>query len=154
MLLYNTTSKNVHLRAHGNWFEFKVDQIKQVNESLGHFIATDKKDFGIVAIPEEFADMTYRASEEGKAKLAEYKANGIANRVAFLNRQKYNLEVSLKKDLDMKNLKLNPHIFATDKDIENMEELLDYKKSREDDETNRLNKVQAINKKLKEFDRE
>lgn len=148
MLIYNATDQEQHVVAFGNHFNLKAQQIKSFNDDIGDFLAKMRRDFGLVSLPEEFEDMEYRNSDEGKAKLAEYRRQGINNRVRYLETIKYNLLVSMKKDLDMAELKIDPKVYASAGEEAALQELLNLQYKKQDEQAEKIKRLTEIEKKL------
>jgi len=144
MLLYNATKMKQSVQAFGNWLTFGPEQIKMVGDEIGKFIVLEKKQYGIVELPSEFEDPSYKESEEGKAMLAEKTAEGRSNRITHLKRLVHNEEVSLKQDLEKAGIKVNPNVFSGDTYLSALHELNEYKRAKEDDEKNRLAEIQRL----------
>jgi hypothetical protein len=152
MLIYNTTNKEVHAVAFGNHFNIPAGKIKSFNDDIGDFLAKNKRYLGLVALPETFDDMEYRASDEGKASLEEYRKQGIAHRVQYLESIKYNLLVSLKKDLDVADMKVDPKVFASPGEMAAMQELLEIKAKHEDANAEKVKQLEILEKKLEKLE--
>lgn len=145
MLLYNTTSEKQSVQAFGNWFSFAPGQMKVVDDKFGDFIAKDKKQYGIVALPQEFAeDITYKESEVGKQILLEKLLEGRGNRINFIRGIMHNEEVSLRQDLEKANLKINPNVFSSELYVKMLEEYKGYKKSDDDAQRERMDRIQRL----------
>jgi hypothetical protein len=110
----NASSKEQSVQAHGAWFTFSAGQIKEMGQSKVDFLTSNKAYMGFVAVPEEFADLDYRNSPEGKAKLEQIRTNGISNRIKHLEWLKNNELKSLRKDMDKANIKAEVESEMTD----------------------------------------
>lgn len=150
MILYNTTDKEQSVKAFGNWFSFKPGQLKNIREEFGTFIVLDKKEYGIVALPDDFEDPSFQNTEEGQRIMAEKRIEGRSNRVRHIQRVMHNEQVSLRQDLEKNGQRINPDLFATDEVVAMYEELAAYKKADDDARHERLNKIVNIKKKLNE----
>jgi hypothetical protein len=140
-LVMNATSREVQVKIHGSWFTFKPEQIKEMHDGKAFHLASTCAYMGFVMVPDEFSDLDYKASKAGKEKLAELKAQGISNRVQYLEMLKDNELVSLKKDLDQKNLKIDPLTFMSKGMEENLKELATYKKASSQVEAERVARI-------------
>lgn len=149
MLLYNATNEEQSVKAFGNWFSFKPKQIKSINDQFGRFIVMDKKEYGIVDLPEEMLDEEYKKSEAGQALLREKTEQGIQQRVNFLKLMVYNAEVSLRRDLDRNNDKSDHRAQMTKGEIEAMRRLVEYQKADEDQIKAQVDEIKDLEKKLK-----
>lgn len=114
-LVLSTDIEPVKVQALGNWFEFKPAQIKLMQKDIADFLTMDKREYGFVALPESLEDED-RSSEVFKKAVAEAQIQGRRNIVAKLNRLRFNLEVSMKKDLEMAGIKADPVSFCDDKE--------------------------------------
>jgi hypothetical protein len=132
VLVYNALPKTVSVKALGNYFSFAPEQIKRMRGEIGHFLIQQKKEMGLVALPQEFEDPNYSQSEDGQRILAEKKVEGINNRSTHLQAQIYNLQHSLAQDLAQADMKVDAHAMATDGDLAAMEELLSYQRAQQD----------------------
>lgn len=127
--LMNALDKEQSIRAHGNWFTFKPKQIKMLRSSLVQFVIKSYRDQGFVEVDQTLAgDPAALATPEGKAALEEKVREGVTNYVDHLNKIVSNLTVSLKRDLDMANIKASPVAFATKQEKEAIREIEKYKK--------------------------
>lgn len=143
-LLYNTTLEEQHVKALGNHFTFKPGQIKMFQDNVAHWIATMRREQGIVSLPAEFEDPEYKESEEGKKALATAKAEGIKNYLEFHRKIVYNNQKSLKQDLEMANLKVDPATLATDGELESMRLVAKYQALKSDDEQKKVDEVKEL----------
>ena len=126
--IFNATNETVNVQAQGNWFSFKPKQIKGIiNPNVAFFLATERADQGLVALPDEFEDLDYRNTPEAKAILKEKEEQGINNFIAALERRVYNNQVSLRQDLEKANQKIDPAALATAGELEAMRKLKEYK---------------------------
>lgn len=148
VLIYNALDKDVRVQAFGNWFTFKPDQIKRMRGPIGNFLHLNKGYMGLIQIQDSFEDPVYRDSEEGKEALRGKKQEGIDRRVQFLSQQIHNLQVSLRQDLDKSNIKVDTHSMATDGDMDAMEELLQYQRSRADAQKEKAEKARVTLRRL------
>lgn len=147
-LIMNATNENVHILVHGNHFEFKPKQIKMFQEHVSRFIETERQDKGLVSLPAEFEEPEFKASEEGKKILAEKEEQGINNFCKALRQVIYNNQVSLRRDLEMANIKASPETYASDGEMKAMELLVKYQRRDEDLAQVRKNKMDELKKQL------
>jgi len=150
MLMYNTTDVEQSIKAFGNWFNWKPGQIRNIQDNFGQFIHTDKKEYGVVSLPEEFEDSTFKDTEQGQAILMEKRIEGRSNRVRHIQRIIHNETVSLRVDLEKAGQKINPDLLMTPEVAKLYDELAAYKKEKDDAQRELMNKVQNIRKKLNE----
>lgn len=104
-LVMNASSREQTVQVHGSWFTFSAGAIKEMNENKAAFLASAKAYMGFVALPDEFSDLDYKGSEEGRRRLEEYRAQGVQSRVRHLEWLKNNELKSLREDMDKKNIK-------------------------------------------------
>lgn len=155
-LVYNPTSEEVRVQAYGNWFTFKPGQYKQMRTEIAEFLTIQKAYTGLIGLPNFITDdiPTDDASEEEKQSfaarkalaIAEAKKLGIERRIKHLNGIVKNLEVSLRRDLEQKNIKMDPYAMATDGEMSAYKELANYKSAQQDESLKRAEEL----KKLKE----
>lgn len=145
-LIYNTTNEQQSVKAFGNWFTFKPKQMKMIDDKLSHFLATEKKEYGLVALKEDFGDPTYLQSPEGQAELAAKENEGVKNYIAHHRSIIYNNQVSLRKDLETANLKIDPATLASDGEIKSMEIVAKYQQQEDDAAQKRVDRVKDLMK--------
>lgn len=104
--IWNPTEETVNTRIFGNHFEFKPGQFKIMKPEFAEFIGRARQHEGLVVLPAEFDPQDeeryiegYDKTPEGKAILAEKKAEGIRNLVAHYEGIVLNNQVALRKDL-------------------------------------------------------
>lgn len=129
-LVMNSTTEKVKVQALGNWFDFAPGQVKSLNDNLAQFLVTDKSYMGFVALPEVI--MEDPTSEEAIKAKEEATKLGRQRRIDYLKRIIYNLEVSLARDMEMKNIKADPRTQATDGELKAYKELAAIKTLSED----------------------
>jgi hypothetical protein len=145
-LIFNATNETQTVKAMGNWFTFKAKQIKLMQENIAGFLAMERADDGLVAIPDVFEDPEYKASPEGQELLAKYEQQGIDAHVAHLRRIIYNNQVSLRQDLEKADLKIDPATLATDGELQAMKLLAFYQKAKDDSAQKRADEVRELMK--------
>lgn len=155
-LVYNPTSEEVKVQAYGNWFSFKPGQYKEMRVEIAEFLTVQKSYLGLVGLPsfitqdipaDEATDAEKESYKTRKADaIAEAKRVGIERRIKHLNNIVKNLEVSLRKDMESKNIKIDAHIMATDGEMLAYKELAKYKSASQDESLKRVEEL----KKLKE----
>lgn len=150
MLLYNATERDQSIKAFGNWFNFKPGQVKNVQENFGRFICMDKKEYGVVELPVEFEDPAFAQTEAGIQIMADRRIEGRTNRVLHIKRILHNETVSLKKDLEIKGEKVNPDVYMMPEVAALYDELVLYKREKDDAQRVLMDKVQSNRKKLNE----
>lgn len=145
-LVYNATEELQSFKAAGNWFTFKPKQMKQMDDAIAHFIATERQEFGMVLLPEELSDPEYKASPEGKELLEQKTEQGINSFVSALRQVIYNNQVSLRQDLQQANIQADPASFASDGELKAMELVAKYQRAKNDDEQKKIDKVKELMK--------
>jgi hypothetical protein len=148
MPILNASIKDVHTKVFGNWHFIKAGQIKNFQADVEQFMATERGSLGLVPVPEEFNDPEYRSSEEGQKELAEYKKQGVMKRVAHLQFLRHNELVSLKQDLEIANIKVDPLIMANPKIEEAFQELVSYQTAQDDADKHRVERMRKLDRKI------
>lgn len=150
-LIYNPLDKRVSVQVVGSWFDFGPGQVKLIhNDNVAHLMVTNKAGEGLVAVPDVVLEQP--GSEEAKAAKAEARKIGVKNRISHLKGIIYNLEVSLQKDLDMKNLKTDPTVFASDGELSAYRELATYKKDIQSAENARAEEIKQLKEAAKDVE--
>jgi arginyl-tRNA synthetase len=148
--IMNALDKEVTTQAFGNHFSFKPGQIKRMRQSLGDFLSREKGYMGLVEVSERlYDDKEYRDSEEGQREISAKREEGINKRVSHLQKVIHNLQVSLRQDLDQADIKADTYAFASDGEIQAMEELHKYQVRHEDANKARIEKARNLERKLK-----
>jgi hypothetical protein len=133
----------------GAHFTFKPRQIKHIyQESIAGLLTSEKKEYGFVSLPEEILDKEFADSPAGKAILEAKRKEGVDAFCKKLRSQLYNLNVSLKQDLDKSNLKVDPRVFASEGDIKAMELLAKYQSRKEDEDQKKVDRIKELEKVL------
>lgn len=149
-LIMNACSINQSVQVHGAWFTFGPGQIKDMQEDKVFFLTSRKGYLGFVTLPDEMADLDFRNSKDGQEILAKAKVEGVGKRIAHLESVRDNELVSLKRDLEQKNIKSDPRSFMSDGAIAAMEELAQYKKKNASETEKRIERVKQLEELLKE----
>jgi hypothetical protein len=149
-LIMNATDETVQVKALGNWFSFNPGQIKVFEDKIAHFIATERKEKGLVDLPDEFMDPAYAQTPEGAKLLADKKKDGVeayCNHLRWLIR---NNEVSLRRDLERANMKIAPELEASEGEMKAYELLAKYQSKKQDETQKKLDRVSELKKAIKE----
>jgi hypothetical protein len=141
VLILNALDKAVHTVAFGNHFNLKPGQMKMFRGEIGAFLDSNKGYMGLIAVPSELSDPEYANSEEGKALLAQKKQEGVNRHVNHLTQVVNNLQVSLRGDLESKNIKAPIETQATDGELSAMEALIHYQREQKDQSKERSEKA-------------
>lgn len=150
----NSLDEDQTIVVWGKHFTFKPRQIKAIHsDEVASFILRERKEFGFIEIPklvtlEEGTVDKYDESPEGKALIEEKRKEGIEEYCRRLRRVVYNLQVSLKKDLAIKNIQMDPLTMATDEDVKHMELLVKYQAKKEDAAQVRIDRAKKLEKLL------
>lgn len=148
--VYNATEEEQSFKAAGNWFTFKPKQIKNMNDDIATFIALNRKEHGVVVLPQEFEDLDYKNSEEGKKVLEKMTAQGVDAYISGLRAIIANNQVSLRQDLEKANIKADPAAFASDGEIAAMRLVKKYNDKKKDMEQEKINEVANLMKEIGE----
>lgn len=141
--VYNPRPETVNIQVCGNWFEFKPEQVKLIyNRNIAHIMTTDKRDEGLVSVSETcYAEPTSEAAV--KEKLIA-KAQGISNRVRFLEKVKNNLFVSLQRDINKSGMQYDALLEATPGEKKALKELAMYKEMQRTDRDADVAELKAL----------
>lgn len=145
-LIYNTTNELQSVKVFGNWFSLKPGQMKNFDEKIAHFIATERRDSGLVALPEAFEDPQFITTDEGKAILAEKREEGIKAYIDHFRKIIANNQIALRQDLERSNIKADPATFASDGELHAMEMVAKYQRDEDDKEQKRIDRVKELMK--------
>lgn len=141
----------------GNTFHFAPRQVKAFyNNDIASVITRIKGEFGFIELPAELEYIAHLKPEQQKNGVApEHKEileskrkEGVEAYCRRLRGLIYNAQVSLRKDLEMANIKADPRTFASEGDVKNMEQLVKYQTSKNDETQVRVDKLKELEKKL------
>lgn len=132
IFIYNALDKEVHTKAFGNHFTFKPKQVKRMRGEIGRFLDSTKGYMGLIAVSDSFEDPAYATTEAGQAELEQKTQEGVQRHINYLQSIVDNLQVNLRRDLDTKNIKADVAAFATDGELEAIDELLGYQRHQQD----------------------
>lgn len=155
--IMNSLDEEQTVSVGGKHFSFKGKQIKPFqSEDIASFILRDRADLGFVEIPQlvtedESAVGDYDKSPAGLSLIEEKRRQGIEAYCARLRKTVYNLQVSLKKDLAIKNMNIDPMHYATDKEVQQMEHLVKYQTRKEDPAQSRVDRAKKLEKALEKI---
>lgn len=148
----NALDEDQTVMVGGKHFSFKGKQIKPFqNDEIADFILKMKSELGFVEIPkltteDESAVDDYDRSPAGHALIEEKRKSGIEAYCRRLKAIVYNLQVSLRKDLAIKNMNIEPSHLASDGDLLHMEQLAKYQTRKEDAGQVRADKIKKLEK--------
>lgn len=148
MPIFNAGNKDVSTRVFGNYHTIKAGQIKNFQEDIERFMTVDRGYLGLVSVPEEFNDPEYRNSEQGRAELLEKRKEGVAKRIAHLQSVIHNETVSLKQDLEIANIKIDPLMLASKGVEDAMIELRDYQYNKNDEEKLKVERLRKLERQM------
>lgn len=122
MLVMNALPWKNHVMVGGKHFEFGPSQMKHIhNDGLANLIVTNKADDGFVAVPcEEDAQPKQEDIEAARER-------GIQNKISALQRVIDNLEIGLRRDLEMKNIKADHLTYASEGELRAYKQLAELK---------------------------
>lgn len=148
-IVMNALDKEQTMVIGGNHFSFKPNQIKVIyNNDIAKFLTGQRAEYGFVPLPDEFEDKAIQESEEGKAAILEARKQGIEAYCRKLREQIFNLKVSLQRDLDQKNFKVDARVFASNGDLDALEELAKYNIAGEDAEQKKIDRIKQLEEKI------
>jgi hypothetical protein len=145
--ILNATKEKQTVKALGKWFVFNPEQVKQMSDDMTLFISQNKTEQGLVALPEQWEDMEWRSSPEGKEALSEAKKLGMEQYIANLRKLIYNNQVSLRADLEKSGIKADPAAFASEGELNAMRLVAQYQAQAEDEAQKRIQEVKELVKK-------
>lgn len=148
MLVLNATNEKISIQALGNWFEFKPKQVKNLTHNLAMFIITERREKGLVHLPDAFEDPEYKNTPDGKAEFALVEQRGIDSFCEALRRRIFNNQVSLRQDLEKGNMKIDPAVLASEGELEAMRLLSKYQQKDDDTAQKKADEVKELLKKI------
>lgn len=150
--IVNVTQEEIQTKIMGNWFTFKPGQKRVIhNKEIAEFIQKDRRDSGLAVLPELIGENEEVSPEEFEQR----KLNAVKEEEAIceeaLNRyvQKYrdvvaNNQIHLRRDLEMKNIKADPAVFASSGELAAMRLVAKYQKRAEDHEQQKIDEVKKL----------
>ena len=151
-VVINATQETITLRLRGNYFTWNPSQKKVIrDEELAHFIMTERSDSGLAVISELVKDDEDVTPEE----LEQRKLDGVGLEEAACHQalERYvskhrdvvaNNQISLRRDLEQKNIKADPAAFASTGELESMKLVAKYQKRAEDAEATKIAEVKKL----------
>jgi hypothetical protein len=151
-VVVNATQEKVTLVLQGNYFTWEPGKEKVIrNPELVKFIQTNKNDYGLAILPdliEDDEDVSPEEFERRKAEHAEQRAlecdQALDRYIKRLRNVIYNNQVSLRRDLEQKNIKADPSSYASDGELEAMRLVAKYQKRAEDSEASKIAEVKKL----------
>ena len=153
-LVWNPTREIVSTKIAGSWFTFKPDTRKAMDEDKCRFISENRKDTGLVILPDQFDPLSehhipgFDDTAEGRAVLEQKAAEGIEGLLSFHKDIIRNNQVALRKDLATK-YPNGDHgrmvaLEMSSGEIHSLEMVAKYQKAKEDNKDAKLKEVQKL----------
>lgn len=148
----NATKENISVKVAGNWFNWGPEKSRVIqNDGIAKFIQMELTDSGLYIVPtlvgedeevtpEELAERKEAAREQIEVAKQTALERYIAKHRAVI----YNNQVSLRRDLEMKNIKADPAAFASEGEINSMRLVAKYQKGSEDAEQAKIDEVKKL----------
>lgn len=149
LIVVNCTKEVQEIKALGSYFKFAVGAKKVMREHLARWIAEQKYEDGLIALPESFNDDEYMQSEAGQEQLKTLMENGLQKYLDGHTRRVNNLIVSRQKDLDQANIKIDVLKTATPGEKESIKILASYQNREEDTSAQELKEMKELLEKAK-----
>ena len=148
----NSTQETITIKVWGNWFTWKPGQKKIIrDEEMAKFISLERKDSGIAVIPELVKDDEDVTPEELEVRRAanvgveEEECRHALERYVAKHREVIaNNQVSLRRDLQQKNIQADPAAYASTGELESMKLVAKYQKRSEDAEAAKISEVRRL----------
>lgn len=144
----NASNETHMIKVFGNYFTFKPQQIKLLDDAKGMFITNKRAHLGFIEVDPKFEDVDYKASAEGKKELEKLRTVGVKRRIDHLKSIVRNNTESLGQDLKMANIETDPRAFWSEEMIEPVELLQKYQDAKEDEMQKRLDRIKKMESKL------
>lgn len=147
----NSLDEEQTILAHGKHFFFKARQVKPFySDAIGAFILKERAELGMIEVPAIVNDDEGAVEDYVKDPkvLEERRKAGVEAYCVHLRKVLYNLQVSLRKDLDSKNMKMDVRTLATSGDLNHMEKLVKYQTRKEDAEQVKVDRIKQLEKAL------
>lgn len=116
----NCTNEEKTICVRGQYFRFKPGMEKIMRNEFADLIGQIKLQDGFIALPERFNDPEYAKSEAGEAEKRTLIEAGRERFIETLKARVVNSTVSLKKDLDQQNIKIDPMKLWSTQEKENL----------------------------------
>ena len=136
-VVWNPTEENISTKLHGAYFTFAPNAQKIMDENKCNFIETNRKEYGLVVLPDEFNRISekfiegYEKTEEGKKILAEARTKGFNNLIEFHMDIIKNNQVSLRNYLAPRSPGVDParlaSLNASEGEVRSMQLVAKYK---------------------------
>lgn len=104
-MVWNPTKETVTTKMQGNWFTFKPDMKKRMDDEKCKFITQERKETGLVILPAQFDGENenyiegFEKTPEGVEVLEKLRNDGINNLLDFHRTIIRNNQVSLRRDM-------------------------------------------------------
>jgi hypothetical protein len=151
-IVINATQEPISIKIAGNYFTWKPGQERVIREaSIAKNIEVDKKESGLAVLPdlmtddEEVSPEEFEARKVAQIELKQQLCEAALDRyVTHLRSIIANNQVSLRRDLEQKNIKADPAAFASKGEIDAMRLVAKYQKRSEDAEQAKIDEVKKI----------
>ena len=156
-IIMNSLDKEQTVRVGGNDFTFKPRQLKFFHsQNIARALARMRAEDGIVELPTELEHLAHLKEEhfesvvtaEEKEIIEKHRLQGVESYCRKLRELHRNATVSLQMDIDKTGAKYDARIHATDADLQRLEELAKYQKSKNDGEQRRLDRMKELEKQV------
>lgn len=150
MYVWNPTLDEVTTKVAGNYFVFPAGKKKIIYQpEIRHFIATDRKETGLVCLPDQFSeDPEFEKTPEGKKILEELKEQAINAVVSHHRRIIANNQVSLRRELEQANIKTDPAVLVSPGELKSMQIVAKYQRASQDAEQAKVEEVRKLMKEV------
>ncbi len=151
-LVVNATQEKITLVLQGNYFTWEPGKEKVIrNPELVKFIQTNKNDYGLAVLPDlvgEDEDVSPEELAERRAQakeIREVECEAALDRyIKRLRTVIANNQISLRRDLEQKNIKADPSAYASDGELEAMRLVAKYQKRAEDAQAAKMAEVKKL----------
>lgn len=153
-IIWNPTKETISTRMQGAWFTFKPDVKKTMDDAKCRFIESERKDTGLVVLPDQFDPQSeayvehYDKTPEGTATLEQKREEGIRNLLDYHREIIRNNQVSLRRDLAHKypdgDSKRLTALEMSKGEIESLQLIAKYQKSKMDGNEAKINEISKL----------
>jgi hypothetical protein len=144
-IVYNTTEEAQTFKVYGKWFTFSPGQKKAMSEDIASFIGQERRDQGMMILPQEFEDSPeYATTEEGKAELERLKSQGVGHYIDFHRAIIRNNQISLRRDLGKGGTQIDPGTEVSPGELNSMRLVAKYQIKRNDEKQNNVDEVKKL----------
>lgn len=148
----NATKEIITVKVAGNYFTFKPEQERVIhNDGIARFIEMELKDSGLCVLPSLMTEDEEVSPEEleqrrldGKEQKEIILAQALERYVTRHRGIIANNQISLRRDLEMANIKADPAAFASKGELDSMRLVAKYQKSADDAEQAKIDEVKKL----------